>query len=92
MIYVDNMRAEFGRMRMCHMIADTHEELMEIADKLRLDRRWIQKRGKPDEHFDVCLSHRRTAVQLGAIEVDSRKLVEIIQRKRSHPHKEEGTK
>ncbi len=66
-VYVDNMRAPFGRMLMCHMIADTHEELILMALIIGVSRRWIQQAGQHGEHFDVCLSKRRLAIARGAI-------------------------
>ncbi len=59
----------FGRMMMCHMYADTHEELVAMEDKIGVARRWIQHEGTYKEHFDVCKSKRELAVQFGAIEV-----------------------
>lgn len=41
-VYVDNMRAPFGRMLMCHMSADTSEELLAMADRIGVARKWIQ--------------------------------------------------
>jgi hypothetical protein len=69
-------------MQMCHMVADTTEELLSMAVKIGLAQRWLQKPGTPREHFDVCLSMRTKAVQLGAIEVGSQVIVELMERKR----------
>ena len=41
-VYVDNMQAQFGRMKMCHMIADSTEELLAMADRIGVARKWIQ--------------------------------------------------
>jgi hypothetical protein len=73
-VYVDDMRASFGRMTMCHMIADTTDELVDMASKIRVPYRWIQKRGTWKEHFDICLSMRAKAVAAGAIEITQREL------------------
>lgn len=69
-VYVDDMRAPFGRMIMCHMIADTYEELMDMAQQIKVSARWIQYPGTYKEHFDICLSMRARAVELGAIEIE----------------------
>ena len=74
-VYVDDMRATYGRMRMCHMGADTTAELLEMADKIGVQRKWLQAAGRPDEHFDIALSKRRLAVEYGAKEVTSREFV-----------------
>ncbi len=68
-VYVDNMEAKFGRMIMCHLLADTHEELIEIADKIRVQRKWIQYPHTYKEHFDIALSKRKLAIQHGAKEI-----------------------
>ncbi len=80
-VYVDNMRAPFRRMKMCHMVADTHDELVAMADKIGVARRWIQKPGTSQEHFDIALSKRKLAVENGAVEVTMRELGEILKRK-----------
>ena len=46
-VYVDSYFAEFGRMQMSHMIADTLPELHEMADKIGVARRWFQGRARP---------------------------------------------
>lgn len=69
MVFVDNMQAGFGRMKMCHMIADTTEELLQMADQIGVQRKWIQGHGTYSEHFDICLSKRAKAVAAGAKEI-----------------------
>ena len=81
-VYVDDMQATFGRMRMCHMIADTRAELLEMADRIGVDRRWLQAPGDPAEHFDVCLSKRAAALKAGAIEISSRQVGQMIRNRR----------
>lgn len=81
-VYVDPARYPFSRMTMCHMIADSSEELLAMADAIGVARKWLQKAGQPDEHFDVCKSKRAEAVRLGAVEVSSRDLVLVIRSKR----------
>jgi hypothetical protein len=71
-VYVDDMRAQFGRMVMCHMVADTADELHSMAARIGVDRRWVQHPGTPKEHYDISLSKRALAVQHGAIEITMR--------------------
>jgi hypothetical protein len=76
-VYVDNMRrradvpngARVVRGRWSHMVADTHEELVEMADKLGLKQTWIQCEGTWKEHFDVTETKRAAAFKLGAVEL-----------------------
>lgn len=83
MVYVDDMRAPFGRMVMCHMNADTTEELLAMADKIGVARKWLQKPGHPVyEHFDICMSKRALAVKHGAKEIDRREAGRLLQQKR----------
>ena len=63
-VYVDNMRAAYGRMIMCHMLADSEEELHAMADAIGVARKWYQ-----EQHYDICLSKREQAVAAGAIEI-----------------------
>lgn len=66
-VYVDDMQAQFGRMKMCHMLADTDEELHAMADKIGVQRKWHQSPPKHDSHYDIALSKRALAVAAGAI-------------------------
>ncbi len=78
-VYVDDMEAPLGRMTMCHMIADTRDELLEMADMIGLDPRWIQDAGTDHEHFDISKAKRRLAVEMfDAEEITMRELAEIL--------------
>lgn len=81
-VYVDNMRAAFGRMKMCHMVADTDEELLAMADRIGVRRKWHQYPGTHRSHFDIALSKRALAVAAGAVEVTMIELGRILQAKR----------
>jgi Protein of unknown function (DUF4031) len=63
-VYVDDMKAPFYYMVMCHMIADTEAELHAMADKIGLKRKWYQ-----GDHYDVALVTRALAVRHGAVEI-----------------------
>lgn len=60
-VYVDDMRAPFGRMIMCHMVADTDDELHAMANKIGVARKWFQR-----DHYDIALSKRTLAIAEGA--------------------------
>lgn len=77
--YVDNVGHKFGRYTMCHLWADTEEELLAMVDKIGVQRKWIQghptlsfgkHRNASWVHFDIALSKRKLAIQHGAIETD----------------------
>lgn len=82
-VYVDDMRVPFGRMVMCHMTADTTEELLAMADRIGVARRWLQHPGTPKEHFDIALSKRALAVRAGAVEITWREAAQQMMRRRS---------
>lgn len=84
-VYVDDMRAPYGRMVMCHMIADTTEELHAMASAIGMNLRWVQDAGTHREHFDVALTRRAHAVQLGAKEISRHELAQIIYARRAGP-------
>jgi uncharacterized protein DUF4031 len=42
-VYVDDMEAGFGRMVMCHMWADTLDELLAMVDAIGVQRKWLQR-------------------------------------------------
>lgn len=78
-VYVDDVRHEFGRMVMCHMWADTDAELLAMADRIGVARKWIQghptlSHGKHRKaswvHFDVSLGCKARALAAGAVLTD----------------------
>ena len=81
-VYVDDMQAPLGRMKMCHMVADSTDELLAMADRIGVARRWLQKAGTWQEHFDIALSKRRLAVAAGAVEVSRMDLGRLLRSRR----------
>jgi hypothetical protein len=77
-VYVDNMEAAFGRMKMCHCWADSREELFDMMRRIGVQTKWFQRPDEPDapegmraswEHFDIAMTKRKLAVENGAVEV-----------------------
>lgn len=75
-VYVDDMRAQFGNMIMCHMFASTDEELHAMAQRIGVARRWHQRppcdapgMDASWSHYDIALTKRALAVKYGAWEV-----------------------
>lgn len=85
MVYIDNFEAPFGRMRMCHMIADTTEELLAMVDKIGVQRKWIQYPGTYNEHFDICLTKKKKAIEFGAKEITARQYAEMVNQRPGAP-------
>lgn len=72
MVYIDNYNAGFQGMVMCHMVADTTEELLAMVDTIGVQRKWIQYLGTYNEHFDICLAKKALALKAGAVEISAR--------------------
>lgn len=75
-VYVDEPIYRYGNMHMCHMIADTQEELLAMADHIGVQRKWLQR--KPVVHFDISKSKRALAVKAGAKEADRMLIVAVM--------------
>jgi hypothetical protein len=80
-VYVDFARIPFRDMEMCHMVADSLDELHAMANEIGMLRIWFQAKSFP--HYDLSQPRRRAAVDLGAVEVDRRELVLVMRRWRS---------
>jgi len=74
-VYIDDANLPYRNMRMNHMLADTTEELLDMARKIGVPVKWIQHPGNPKrEHFDICSSKRKLAIRNGAVPVTYREL------------------
>lgn len=76
-VYVDDIDLPYGRMIMCHMTADTTEELVAMAVKIGVAPKWIQYPGTWKEHFDICKSKKALALRHGAVAVTARESVRM---------------
>jgi hypothetical protein len=82
-VYVDNMRARFRRMVMCHMLADSDDELHTMADRIGVARRWWQSPTHTSgSQYDIALSKRALAVAAGAVEISLREASAMNARRR----------
>ncbi len=95
-VYVDDVRLPFGRMIMCHMWADTLAELLAMADKIGVQRKWIQGHptlsfGKHRKaswvHFDVSLGAKQKALAAGAVLTDRFGPIEHLAKQRGDEKK-----
>lgn len=77
-VYVDDARIPFGRYLMCHLWADTREELFAMVDRIGVQRKWFQRpigagvagMDASWEHFDIVQSKRALAIAAGAVVTD----------------------
>lgn len=81
-VYVDDMRAPFGKgpykMILCHMIADSSDELLAMADRIGMARRWIQEKDTAREHFDIGLGMKKKAIAAGAVLITQHELARRV--------------
>lgn len=77
MVHVDTMRAPYGRLILCRMIADSEAELHAMADAIGMPRKWYQ-----GNHYDICLTKRTKAVAAGAQEISLRQCGAMVARRR----------
>lgn len=79
-VYVDDMyltsMGQYRGMKMSHMVADTEQELFDMALKIGIQLKWYQQPPRVRySHFDISLSMRQKAVLLGAKEVTMKELL-----------------
>lgn len=83
-VYVDEPAHPFGRMVMCHMLADTPAELHAMADRIGVARKWYQGPSKASTpHYDIAKSKRALAVAAGAVEIERKKVADLCKQIRA---------
>ena len=80
-VYVDKTSNAFRRMKMCHMVADTLDELHDMAERIGMKREWFQGDASTP-HYDLSKAKRKLAVQYGVIELDRKEFVGVLVRLR----------
>lgn len=73
-VFIDNANIPYKRMIMCHMVADTLEELHIMADAIGVKRKWFQSHTNYP-HYDICKQSKDKALSLGAQECTKKELV-----------------
>lgn len=87
-VYVDDVRHRYGQMIMCHMWADSLDELLQMADRIGMNWRWLQQPPKASwVHFDVSLALKAKAIAEGAVLTDRYGPVEHVARLRGDERK-----
>ena len=86
-VYVDDMHTsllgKYHTIQVCHMLADSDDELHAMAERIGVDRRWGQSADKGSgSHYDLPSSHRDLAVQCGAIEITMQQAAAMNTRRR----------
>ena len=82
-VYVDDVETGFGRMVMCHMLADTPEELHAMASAIGMKRQWYQSPKKVSfPHYDLSLTKRALAVAKGAKEITRQEVAAVMRDKK----------
>lgn len=83
-VYVDDMEAVYGRMKMCHMLADSDEELHAMAARIGVAQKWWQSPLKTSgSHYDIALTKKALALAAGAKAITYREAGAMNTRRRA---------
>lgn len=81
-VYVDDVEHKFGRMLMCHLWADSLDELLAMVDLIGVQRKWLQQPPRASwVHFDIAVSKKRLAIAAGAELTDKYGPLEFLARR-----------
>lgn len=82
--YVDDQSIPYGRLRMCHMLADSDDELHAMADRIGVSRSHHQYPPLVSgSHYDICRTKRHLAVAAGAVEITRRQAAAMNARRKA---------
>lgn len=81
-VYVDKTRNKLGRMITCHMLADTLEELHDMAARIGEKRSWLQVSRTGVPHYDIPIFRKELALEMGAVLIGRRETAKIMDRAR----------
>jgi hypothetical protein len=81
-VYVDNLMKPYKREKVCHMIADTEEELISMILNIGGKMENQLDAGTADSRFDVNEQQRELALENGAIEISKSQLAKICRERR----------
>lgn len=79
--YVDDFFAAYGRMKMCHLLADSDGELHALADAIGVDRKHHQNTVS-GSHYDIAKSKRALAIAAGAVPITYRQAAMMTKHRR----------
>lgn len=82
-VYVDLCNYSSNGRKWGHLVADTEEELHELAEAIGLKRKWFQNRPGGIPHYDVTRSKRDKAIKAGAKEINYNEMKEFIKNYRT---------
>lgn len=86
MVYVDDVQIPFkhhGRtMKMCHMVADSLDELHNMANAIGVSRHYFQSHTRYP-HYDICKSKQLDAIARGARLANRRELLDTAKKLRT---------
>lgn len=74
-IYIGTKEYKYDRTIMSHMVADTLEELHEMAENCGIVRRHFQDGKRP--HYNVCKESKKLVINKGAILVNNKTIIEL---------------
>lgn len=68
----------------CHMMADSEEELFDMARAIGLKREWYQNHNPRFPHFDLTTYMRGRAIKAGALQVSHKEMIEHFRKDSKH--------